>query len=151
MPVQLTDHFSLEELSHSDVAIRRGLDNVPNAGEVANLRRLAETLLEPVRELLGVGLKVNSGFRCPGLNQAVGGAVGSAHMDGRAADVVPVGMTVADAFYRIKRSGLPYDQLILECGSWLHLAVAKVGADPRQQVLTATGGPGAWKYAQVIG
>ena len=151
MPVQLTDHFSLEELSHSDVAIRRGLDNVPNAGEVANLMRLAETLLEPVRELLGVGLTVNSGFRCPGLNQAVGGAIGSAHMDGRAADVVPVGMTVADAFYRIKRSGLPYDQLIFECGSWLHLAVAKVGADPRQQVLAATGGPGAWKYAQVIG
>ena len=149
--MQLSPNFSLEEMSHSDVALRRGLSNVPNAGEVANLQRLAEQLLEPVRALLNAPLHVNSGFRAPALNQAVGGAIGSAHMDGRAADVVPVGMSVEDAFLRLKCSDLPYDQLILECGSWLHLAVPKTGVDPRQQVMAAKGGPGAWKYAQVIG
>ena len=77
MPVDLSPNFSLQELSHSDVALRRGLDNTPNAGEVANLQRLAEDLLEPVRALLGVPLHINSGFRCPSLNQALGGAIGS--------------------------------------------------------------------------
>lgn len=151
MPVDLSPNFSLQELSHSDVALRRGLDNTPNAGEVANLQRLAEDLLEPVRALLGVPLHINSGFRCPSLNQALGGAIGSAHMDGRAADLVPDGMSVQDAFNRLKGSGLPWDQLIFECDSWLHLSIAKAGVDPRQQVLMASGGPGAWKYVQVVG
>lgn len=151
MPVDLSPNFSLQELSHSDVALRRGLDNTPNAGEVANLQRLAEDLLEPVRALLGVPLHINSGYRTPGLNQALGGAIGSAHMDGRAADLVPEGVSVQDAFYAIKRTDLPFDQLILECGAWLHLAVPRVGVDPRQQVMTASGGPGAWKYVLVVG
>lgn len=149
--MDLSPNFSLQELSHSDVALRRGLDNTPNAGEVANLQRLAEDLLEPVRALLGVPLHINSGFRCPSLNQALGGAIGSAHMDGRAADLVPEGMSVQDAFYAIKRTDLPFDQLIMECGAWLHLAVPRVGVDPRQQVMTASGGPGAWKYVLVVG
>lgn len=133
--MEITPHFSLEELAHSDVAVRRGLDNAPNAGEVANLTRLCETLLEPARWLLGVPLKVNSGFRSPAVNTIVGGKPNSAHMDGRACDFVPVGMSLGEAFFLIRQSSLPYDQVILEFNSWIHLSVAPVGVDPRRQAL----------------
>ncbi len=147
----LTPHFTLEELTRSDVALRKGIPNAPNAAQIANLERLAETLLEPLRWALGVPLKVNSGYRCPDLNAAVGGATNSAHMDGRAADLVPVDMPLLEAFKEIVRSGLPFDQLIIECGAWLHVAVAREGEQPRQEALTASGGPGHWKYERWVG
>ena len=133
--MELSPHFSLEELVHSDVAIRRGLDNTPNQGEVTNLRRLCETALEPTRWLLGVPLRVNSGFRAPAVNAAVGGKQNSAHLDGRACDFVPVGMDLGEAFQMIRQSSIPYDQVILEFNAWIHLAVAKAGVDPRRQAL----------------
>lgn len=147
--MELSQHFSLEELSHSDVALRRGLDNSPNAGEVANLVLLCETLLEPVRWMLGTPLHINSGYRSPSVNQAVGGSKASAHMDGRAADFVPEGMNLELAFDQIRLSGLPYDQVILECGAWIHLAIARSGENPRRQALKASGGPGNWDYRVV--
>lgn len=142
----LSPHFTIEELTHSDVALRKGLDNTPNAGECDNLARLCDTLLEPARALVGP-LRVNSGYRCPAVNQAVGGATGSAHMDGRAADVVPA--NIHDAFDLLRSSTLPFDQLIFECGSWLHMAIAREGEEPRREVLTATGTPGKWAYRRL--
>ena len=148
--MDLSPSFTLDKLTHSDVGLRRGIDNSPNAGEVANLVRLCESLLEPAQALLGVPLVINSGFRCPALNQAIGGATNSAHMDGRAADfILPCGMSLSDAFKTLRKSSLPYDQIIFECGAWLHLAVAKAGSDPRRQALTASGGPGHWAYMRV--
>jgi hypothetical protein len=147
--MDLTPHFTLEELTHSDVGLRRGIENMPNAGEQGNLQRLAETLLEPIRWLLQVPLHVNSGYRSPGVNQAVGGATGSAHMDGRACDFVPQGMNLQKAFDMIRATALPYDQVIIECGAWIHVALPKPGTDPRRQALKASGGPGAWHYEQV--
>lgn len=147
---QLTPHFSSEELSHSDVALRRGYDNTPNAGELANLARLAGSLLEPARALLGVPMQVNSGFRCPSVNAAVGGAQNSAHMDGRACDFVPVGMDLVAAFEKLAHSGLPYDQIIIECNAWVHIAVAQVGVNPRRMAMVAGGGPGKWFYRRVL-
>jgi hypothetical protein len=148
--VDFTPHFSLEELSRSDVALRRGWDNTPNAGEQANLRRLCETLLEPVRVMLGVTVQVSSGFRSPMLNQAIGGAAGSAHMDGRAADFVPQGISLQEAFDEIRLSSLPYDQVIIECGAWIHLACAREGENPRRMALKASGHAGAWVYTRVV-
>lgn len=133
--MELTPHFSLHELTHSDVAVRRGLDNAPNPGEVANLRSLCETVLEPTRWLLGVPLRVNSGFRAPAVNAAVGGKQNSAHLHGRACDFVPVGMPLGEAFLMIRQSSIPYDQVILEFNAWIHLAIAPRGADPRRQAL----------------
>lgn len=117
------------------MALRRGLDNTPNAGEIRNLQALAETMLEPIRAMLGVPLHINSGYRSPSVNAAVGGKGNSAHLDGRAADFVPIGMYLRDAFEKIKASDLPFDQLILEYGSWIHVAIARQGVDPRRQVL----------------
>lgn len=148
--MNLSQHFSLEELVRSEAAVRRGLDNTPNAGERMNLVRLCDAVLEPSRELLGVPFHINSGFRTPAVNAAVGStATNSAHMDGRAADFYPVGMDIKVAFGKLAVSGIPFDQLILECGSWVHIAVARVGMEPRLEVLKASGVPGAWIYEKV--
>jgi hypothetical protein len=151
MSTPLTEHFALEELINSQTALRKGIGNMPTDVDVAELKRLCETLLEPVRTLLGVPLHVDSGFRSPALNEAVGGAVNSAHMFGRAADVIPVGLDLRAAFHAVQLSDLPYDQIIIECGAWLHIASARAGEQPRRMALTASGGPGSWRYEEVAG
>jgi hypothetical protein len=142
----LSDHFTLGELIFSQKALRLGIDNTPAPDKVANLTRLATAILEPARVILGVPLHVDSGYRCSVLNADVGGAIHSAHMDGRAADIVPVGLSLVAAFAMLKRSAIPFDQLIIECGAWLHMSVAADGAVPRGEFLSATGSPGDWHY-----
>lgn len=139
-------HFSIAELTFSQIATRKGLPNVPNQAQLENLLRLRSTLLEPARALLGVPLHVDSGFRAPAVNAAVGGAPDSAHTDGRAADVLPIGCPLQQAFDHLRLSDLPYDQIIFECDAWIHMAIARVGVSPRRQMLKATGGPGNWRY-----
>lgn len=146
----LSEHFTLEELTFSQVATRLGIDNTPPAAALENLPRLCALLLEPARTILAVPLHVDSGFRCPELNARIGGSPASAHMFGRAADVIPIGLDLAAAFETLRLTAdLPYDQIIFECAAWIHLAVAPEGAEPRREALTATGGPGTWRYARV--
>jgi zinc D-Ala-D-Ala carboxypeptidase len=146
MTTQLSPHFTLEELTYSQVAARRGLDNAPHTSDLANLARLCETLLEPARLILGVPVHVDSGFRSPAVNGAVGGAPGSAHLVGRAADLLPIGMSVHEAFDALRSDALPFDQLIFECQAWIHIAIAADGQEPRRQVLIASGYAGHWTY-----
>src|SRR5207245_2687878 len=91
---QLSEHFSLEELTFSQIAARTGVNNDPSANPIimANLTRLCETLLEPARLILGVPLHIDSGYRSRFVNDQVGGATNSAHIDGRAADLIPIGL-----------------------------------------------------------
>lgn len=145
--IQITPHFSLEELTHSQTAIRLGIFNDPNAAQLKNLSRLCNLLLEPARALLQEPLFIDSGFRSPALNQAVGGAASSAHLDGRAADI-RVGVDLEATFDRLRNSNLPYDQIIFECRAWIHLAIAREGEQPRRDMLVAVGGPGSWSYAR---
>jgi len=155
--IMLGKHFSLAELIRSDTALRRGIDNVPNADQIENLERLVEEILDPIREMLGTPVVVNSGFRCPALIRLVGGSGSnpgekpSAHMDGRAADIVPLGIPIGVAFDRIRKSALPIDKVILECNAWIHVQVARERAMPRRIALTASGSPGAWRYHPVEG
>ena len=144
--VNVSEHFTLEELTFSQAALRSGIDNTPPPDALNNLRLLSTGLLEPVRTLLWVPLHVDSGYRSPAINHLVGGAVNSAHLDGRAADIIPVGLSLKDAFNALYNSALPFDQLILECNAWLHLSVPEVGKEARRQALLASGGPGNWHY-----
>lgn len=140
MPKQLSDHFSLEEMVFSQTAARKGIDNIPTPGIVANLRVLCATL-EEVRELLGVPLLISSGYRSPALNKAVGGAKGSAHMLGLAADfTAPAFGTVLQVAKKIAASGIVYDQVIHEFTSWVHLGLSK--DPPRKQNLSIFTGTG---------
>lgn len=145
----MSEHFPLESLTYSQTATRKGIDNTPPQQAIDSLNLLCSTLLEPARALLGVPFRVDSGYRCEALNEAVGGAKTSAHMDGRAADCIPEGMDLLDAFTRIRTSDLPYDQVIIECNAWIHLAIVRDGETPRRMALTAAGSPGHWSY-QVV-
>ncbi len=145
----LTPHFSLEDLTRSQTAARLGIDNTPPKEVVGQLTALCVQLLEPTQALLGVPLHIDSGYRSPALNAAVGGASSSAHLDGRAADAVPIGLDLQTAFNQIRSSPLPFDQVIFECHAWIHLALPRPGTAPRRQALMASGGPGAWRYQLV--
>jgi zinc D-Ala-D-Ala carboxypeptidase len=131
---RVSDHFTFAELTATEH--RDFLDEQADAPpEVRmNLVRLAVDVLEPARDLCGP-LKVNSAYRCPGLNRAIGGALRSAHLDGLAADVVPVELDLRDAYLRIMQSSIPWDQLIFEWGRWIHVAAAHHAHDPRRQAL----------------
>lgn len=146
--MKLTKNFTLEEMTHSNTATRLGIENTPGDEQVENLRHLCETMLEPIRGILGVPLKINSGYRSPALNSYVGGSKNSAHRFGLAADFVPVGMPIQKAFERIrKHPELGWDQLILECDAWIHIGLRD--GEQRGEVLTASGGPGNWSYVRL--
>lgn len=135
--MNLTDHFSLAELTASETAARRGIDNTPSAEVIKNLTRTAQ-LLERVRVLLGSkAILVSSGYRSPALNAAVGGSKTSAHMRGLAADFICPGFGTPQAIcHRLADLGVEFDQLIQE-GTWVHIGLAAEGEKPRRQVLTA--------------
>ena len=113
---KLTEHFALEEMCFSQSAVRHGIDNGVNAGseEFRNLKRLCETVLEPLRVQLGQAVRITSGYRCRTLNKKIGGAATSQHVIGCAADIHADGLTPRQVCKEIKKLGLPFDQLILE-------------------------------------
>ena len=117
---QLTKHFSLEELTHTD---HRNLENTPNADETNNLYRLAQ-FLEQVKFVLGdVPIMVNSAFRSKALNDACGSKDSSQHRVGCAADIRVPGMTPDEVVKAIIASDLPYDQVIREFDRWTHVSI----------------------------
>lgn len=142
-PRHLSRHFTLDELIVSQAAARRGIDNTPAPEIVRNLRRLA-VLLERVRRLLGgTPILVSSGYRCPGLNAAVGGSKTSAHMAGLAADFTAPGYgNVYQVARKISASDIAYDQLIHEYGAWIHIGLAPGRTKPRRQDLSIFKGTG---------
>lgn len=133
--MQLSEHFTLEELTHSEVAERKGLDNTPNASEIANLTRLA-ALLEQVRSLLNKPIMLNSGFRSKAVNDSVGSKDSSQHRIGCAADLRIPGMTPKQVVEAVIASDIGYDQIIEEFGSWTHISVPNtIETKPRKQAL----------------
>ena len=140
--MNLTTHFTLEELIFSSTATRLGIDNAPGVPIRENLRVLAEGL-ERVRTILGAPMHIDSGFRCPQLNQAVNGATESAHLIGYAADFVCSGFgTPLEIVNRLKTSDVMFDQCIEE-GTWVHISFDPQG---RREILTAHFGPSGTTY-----
>lgn len=133
LPTRLSRHFSLAGLTRSETARRRGIDNRPPPELVPNLRLLARGLDE-VRRLLGHRLRISSGYRCPELNAAVGGARTSQHCEGLAADFECPGFgTPLEIVVALQRSPIAFDQCILEFGRWVHVSFSRA---PRRRVLT---------------
>ena len=141
--MQLTANFSLAELTVTD----RNMPNVPNEAEVASLRSLAEMILQPLRDALGKPVRVNSAFRSEAVNRAVGGTATSQHRLGQAADIHVPGMTSVEVAKKIVALGLPFDQVIEEFGSWVHVSY---GPRHRRQQLTAVKRSGKTVYVQGI-
>lgn len=134
-------HFSIQELTHSDTAIRKGIDNTAPKEAQENLTRLVDKVLDPLREAWGGPITVTSGYRSAALNKAVGGSATSDHLKGCAADIT-VGSRAQNKklFMLIQKLGLPFDQLIHEKGSvkdgpdWVHVSYRRVEQN-RKQIL----------------
>ena len=120
--MQLTPHFSLEEMVFSQQATRLGINNIPNESHIAALKALCEHILEPLRNKVGKPIHVTSGYRSPDLNRAIGGAPTSQHMKGEAADIAVEGLNAQALFETIRDSDFPYDQLIQEFDNWVHVS-----------------------------
>ena len=134
--MNLSTNFKLDELIASETASRKGLDNTPNATEVANLVRVA-ALLEEVRALLNKPILINSGFRSKQVNDSVGSKDTSQHRLGCAADIRVPGMTPREVVEACIKANIGYDQIIEEFGSWTHISVPNtVSTAPRRQALT---------------
>lgn len=138
-------HFTFQEFERSDTAARRKIDNrMPELVE-AHVVELVDILLDPLREAWGGPLVVTSGYRCPALNEAVGGSATSAHTAGWAADLVPasddprgVQGLVDFVVEWLTATSLPFDQLIDERSGrsrWLHIGIRNLKGAQRRQML----------------
>ena len=134
--MNLTKHFTLEELTFSETAERNGWDNTPNDAELENLKRLAEFLEEVKAALGGRPVMVSSGFRCKQVNDAVGSRDTSQHRIGCAVDFRVPKLTPDEVVRIIISAGLPYDQVIREFDRWTHVSIPNTpNSKPRNQAL----------------
>lgn len=128
-------YFTIQELTISNTAQRKGIDNTPDQKAAAALTALVANVLDPLREAWGRPIVVNSGYRCPKLNRAVGGVARSQHTKGEAADIRTLSnrrWENEQLFKLIVQLKLPFDQLIDEHGySWIHVSYAE-GRNRRQ-------------------
>ena len=152
--MNLTRNFTLSELTKSDTAIRKGINNNPNAEQIEKLKALCENILQPVRDHFG-RVKITSGFRSVELCLAINSSANSQHAKAEAADFECIGVDNAELFDWIKDNLSP-DQLILEFytpgepnSGWIHCSW--VPDNPRKQLLRAYKEDGKTKYKPVIG
>ncbi|WP_027366949.1 D-Ala-D-Ala carboxypeptidase family metallohydrolase [Desulfocurvibacter africanus] len=136
--VQLSPDFYLDEFTRSETAARNGIVvEIPLSSKLFfNVQRLAVTLLQPMRDALGL-TTILSGYRPPDLNRLVRGSFMSRHMDALAADLDVAGASPLEVCRWYEQSGLPFDQVIHEFGCWTHVGAALEGAEPRRELLTA--------------
>ena len=120
----MAEFFTKSELTRSDTARIRGVDNTPTPEASAALDALMWNVLDPIRRMWGKPIIVNSGYRCPKLNAAVGGSATSQHMKGEAADITAGDPTEnKELFDMIAQSAIPFDQLIDEKNDrWIHVS-----------------------------
>jgi len=129
--MNLSEHFTLEEATYSETAVRMGIDNQPLPRQLENMKSAAAQL-EGIRNFTGP-LKVNSWLRQPSVNMAVGGSRVSSHMDGWAIDCSSSKLTPYELCQKVLGMGIKFDQLIHEYGRWMHISFAPL---MRQQSLT---------------
>ncbi len=116
-------YFTIEELTRSATATTRGIDNTPTPEIKANLERLVDKVLDGLREIYGKPITVNSGYRCPELNKAVGGSKTSDHVKGFAADLTGGSKQENEKIFNIIRDNFAWTQLINERDfSWVHVS-----------------------------
>lgn len=146
--MNLSEHFSLDEATYSETAIRMNIDNQPDERQLANMKAAAWHL-EKVRDVTGA-LRVNSWLRLPDVNMAVGGSKVSSHMDGWAIDCSSSAHTPYALCQLVIKAGIKFDQMIHEYGRWMHISFAP---EMRQQALTiykpeGKYKPGIWTEAE---
>ena len=150
----ISKHISNKESVYSRTALRRGIDNTPTEEHKTNMIKLAEEVFEPLRVYVGGPIKINSFYRSPKLNKAIGGSSKSQHCHGQAIDIDDTygRMTNAEMFKFIRKN-LDYDQMIWEFGSddnpdWVHVSYVSK-QDNRNRCLLAYKDNGKTKYSVI--
>lgn len=116
-------YFTIEEMTKSSTATAKGIDNTPSKDIEAKLQKLIEAILDPLREWYGKPIRVNSGYRCEALNEAIGGSKTSQHCLGEAADITAGSKEENKKLFEYIKDNLPFDQLINESDfSWIHVS-----------------------------
>jgi len=146
--MNLSEHFTLDEATYSETAIRLNINNQPDERQLANMTTAAQKM-EEVRNVTGA-LRVNSWLRLPDVNVAVGGSKVSSHMDGWAIDCSSSAHTPHELCQIVLKAGIKFDQMIHEYGRWMHISFAP---EMRQQALTifkpeGKYKPGIWTEAE---
>lgn len=133
----MAKYFTLEELTQSDTATKKGIDNTPTEETIVNLNYLMDSCLDTIRGLWGKPIQVNSGYRCEELNKALGGARTSQHLVGCAADITTGTLHGnKELFKMITSSNVDFDQLIDENNyRWIHVSCKYQSKGNRKQVL----------------
>lgn len=144
--MKLTDNFYLYEFLRSQTAARHDITMDPPIEVIDNLRRLCVDILQPLRNTIALPMTISSGYRPPELNGLIGGSTTSAHMYGRAADIIVNGRTPLEVAQTIRDMELPYDQVIHEFGQWVHVGIPKEEDNARLQELTAYKKGGRTRY-----
>lgn len=116
-------HFTIEEMTKSSTATAKGIDNTPSKDIEDKLQKLIEAVLDLLREWYGKPIRVNSGYRCEALNEAIGGSKTSQHCLGEAADITAGSKEENKKLFEYIKDNLPFDQLINESDfSWIHVS-----------------------------
>ena len=147
----ISKHVSYKEGVYSNTATRRGIDNTPNDEQLNNMELIAEEVFEPLRVWVGGPIKINSFFRSPELNTAIGGSSKSQHCKGQAMDIDDTfGKATNAEMYNFIKDNLDFDQMIWEFGdddnpNWVHVSYVSEG-DNRRRCLKAYKEEGKTKY-----
>jgi hypothetical protein len=147
--MQISKHLSLAEVSRSETAKRKGINNTPSGEHLANFKLLAENIFEPIREHFGVPINISSGYRSKELNISIGGSLTSQHCQGEAIDIDMDGSTngvTNKMVFDFIKDNLNFDQLINEFNySWVHVSFDSSGKQ-RKQILNAIKSGGKTSY-----
>ena len=147
----ISKHISYKEGVYSITAIRKGIDNTPNNDQLLKMVSVAEEVFEPLRAYVGGPIKINSFFRCPELNTAIGGSSKSQHCKGQAIDIDDTYGRMTNAeMYNFIKDNLEFDQIIWEFGDdnnpdWVHVSYVS-SKDNRNRCLKAYRENGKTKY-----
>ena len=124
----ISKHISYKEGVHSNTAMRKGIENMPSEEHLENMKLIAEKVFEPLRKWVGGPIKINSFYRCPELNKAIGGSSRSQHCKGQAIDIDDTfGIATNADMYTWVKHNLSFDQMIWEFGNddnpnWVHIS-----------------------------
>jgi hypothetical protein len=149
--MQISKHLSLAEVSRSETAKRKGINNTPSGEHLENFKKLAENIFEPIREHFGVPIHISSGYRSKELNAAVGGSSSSQHCQGEAIDIDMDGTSITNAqIFNYIKDNLNFDQLLWEFGNdtnpdWVHVSYESTGKQ-RKQILKVIKANGKTSY-----
>lgn len=152
--MKISEHLDLSELTRSESAKRLGIDNNPTPEHIENFKKLANNVFEPIREYFNTPIRISSGYRSKGLNQAIKGAASSQHCTGEAIDIDMDGTGISNKkIFDFIKENLSFDQLIWEFGNssgpdWVHVSYESNGKQ-RKEVLRAVKQNGKTSYVKI--